>query len=191
MVVAPMRLEEDAVDLLEIHHASLIPDGFEQGAQAEVASATQEAFAGANDQRQGLGGESVVTQAGAVELGQKEGFDDLWRQARKHDRVGDAGTNLLVDGEGQRLQELGLAQQDQVVGRREVLQEQPEATQAVQGHEVSIIDDGDQELVGAMDLESLLDEEPFALMVVADELDLKGLAEDAQGVVVGVEGAVD
>jgi hypothetical protein len=42
-----------------------------------------------------------------------------------------------------------------------------------------------------MDLEGFLHQQPFAVVVVAFELDLKSLAEDAQGVVVGVEGAVD
>ncbi len=42
-----------------------------------------------------------------------------------------------------------------------------------------------------MDFEGFLDEQPFAAMIVPLEVDLEGLAEDAQGVVVGVEGAVD
>src|SRR5437868_3849741 len=42
-----------------------------------------------------------------------------------------------------------------------------------------------------MDFEGFLDQEPLATVVAALELDLKGFAEDAQGVVVGVEGAVD
>jgi len=42
-----------------------------------------------------------------------------------------------------------------------------------------------------MDAEGLLDEQAFAAMIVALELDLKGFAEDAEGVVVSVEGAVD
>jgi hypothetical protein len=42
-----------------------------------------------------------------------------------------------------------------------------------------------------VDAEGLLDEEALAGVVTAFELDLKGFAEDAQGVVTGVEGAVD
>ena len=59
------------------------------------------------------------------------------------------------------------------------------------GHEVGVVDDGDEHFAGAMDLEGFLDQQPFAPMVAAFELDLEGFAEDAQGVVVGVEGAVD
>ena len=50
---------------------------------------------------------------------------------------------------------------------------------------------GTSSLAGAMDFEGFLDQQPFAAMVVAFELDLKGLAEDAQGIVIGVQGAVD
>ena len=42
-----------------------------------------------------------------------------------------------------------------------------------------------------MHAEGLLHEQAFAAMVVALELELEGAAEDAQGVVVGVERAVD
>jgi hypothetical protein len=84
-----------------------------------------------------------------------------------------------------------LADEDKVVGGGKVLEEKAQTAQALGGHEVSVVDNRDQELVGAMDLEGLLDQESFAAVVVAVELDLKGLAEDAQGVVIGVQGAVD
>src|SRR6266566_2690361 len=42
-----------------------------------------------------------------------------------------------------------------------------------------------------MDAKGFLDQKPFATVVAALELDLKSLAEDAQGVVIGVESAVD
>ncbi len=186
-----MGLEEDAVDLFEVDDASLVTDGFEQGAQAEVASAAQETIARTDDEGQRFGGEGVVTQTGPVHLGQKELFDNLGRQAREDDGIGDAGTDLLVDGQGQGLHELGLADEDEVVGGRKVLEEQAQTTEALRRHEVRVINDRHEELVGAMDLEGFLDEESFTAMVVAVELELKSLAEDAQGVVVGVEGAVD
>jgi hypothetical protein len=110
-----MGLQEHAIDLLEIDEASLIANGLEQRTDAEVAGATQEALAGTDDQVQGLGGEGVVSQAGAVHLGQEELFDGFGRQTRENDRVGDAGTDLLVDGQGQGLDELGLADEDEVV----------------------------------------------------------------------------
>jgi hypothetical protein len=63
--------------------------------------------------------------------------------------------------------------------------------QAVGGHEVGVVNDGDEHLAGAVDAEGVLDQEAFAVMVAPGELDLEGFAEDAERVVVGVEGAVD
>lgn len=54
-----------------------------------------------------------------------------------------------------------------------------------------LVDDGDEHFIGAVDGEGLLDQEAFAVVVASLELDLEGFAEDAQGVVVGVQGAVD
>lgn len=71
------------------------------------------------------------------------------------------------------------------------LEEEAKPAQTIARHEVGVVDNRDEELARTMDLKSLLDQEPLARVVVTLELDLKGLAEDAQGVVVGVEGAVD
>jgi hypothetical protein len=57
-----MGLDEDAVDLFEVHHAGLIADGFDERTQAEIAGASQQAFAGADDEREGFLGEGVVAQ---------------------------------------------------------------------------------------------------------------------------------
>jgi hypothetical protein len=40
MVFSPVRLKEDAVDLLEVDGACLVADALEQRAQTEVACAT-------------------------------------------------------------------------------------------------------------------------------------------------------
>ena len=45
-IVAPVGLEQDAVDLFEIDAFGLIADGFEQTGQTQVAGATQEAVGG-------------------------------------------------------------------------------------------------------------------------------------------------
>ena len=94
-----MRLDQDAVDLLEIDGAGLVAHRFEEGTQTKIACAPEQAFAGADDKRQRLGGEGVVAQADAVELGQDERLDGFGRLARQHDRVGDAGADFLVDGQ--------------------------------------------------------------------------------------------
>jgi hypothetical protein len=159
--------------------------------QAEVAGAAQEAFAGTDDEGQGFGGEGVVAQAGAVELVE----DELLRRFREPGaaagRVGDAGADFLVDGQGEGLEQRRLADEDQVVGAGEVLAEQAQFAQAIGGHEVGVVNDGDEHFAGAVDAEGFLDQQAFAAMVVALKLDLEGLAEDAQGVVIGVQGAVD
>ena len=69
-VISPVGLNEDAVDLLEIDGADLVAHRFDQGAETEIAGAPQQAFGGADDEGQGLRAESVVAQAGAVELSQ-------------------------------------------------------------------------------------------------------------------------
>ena len=84
-----------------------------------------------------------------------------------------------------------LADEHQVVGAGKVLAEQTQFAQAIGGHEVGVVDDGHEHFAGAMDAEGFLDQQAFAVVVAALELDLEGLAEDAQGVVIGVEGAVD
>jgi len=58
-----MGLDEDAVDLFEVHDAGLVAHGFDEAADAQVAGATQQAFAGADDQCECFGREGVVTQA--------------------------------------------------------------------------------------------------------------------------------
>lgn len=56
---------------------------------------------------------------------------------------------------------------------------------------MGVVNDGHEHFAGAVDFEGFLDQQALAVVVAALELDLEGLAEDAQGVVVGVEGAVN
>ena len=91
----------------------------------------------------------------------------------------------------QGLEQGRLADEHEVVGAGKVLAEQAQFAQAVGGHEVGVVNDGHEHFAGAVDAEGFLDQQAFAVMVAALELDLEGLAEDAQGVVVGVQGAVD
>lgn len=92
-------MKQDPVDLLEIHGSNLIADGLEQGAEAEVARAPQEAFTGSNDEGQGLPREGVVTQTRFVHLSEQELFDDFRRETWEHDGVGDARTDLHTSPE--------------------------------------------------------------------------------------------
>lgn len=56
---------------------------------------------------------------------------------------------------------------------------------------MGVVNDRNQHLAGALEAEGLLHQQPFAAMVTAFEFDLESLAQDAQGVVVSVQGAVD
>ena len=66
-VFSPMGLNEDAVDLFEVHDAVLVADGFDERTQAEIAGAAQQAFAGTHDQGQRFGREGVMCWAGGNE----------------------------------------------------------------------------------------------------------------------------
>jgi len=184
-------LDEDAVDLLEVHDAGLVADSFDERTQTQIASAAQESFAGADDQGQGFRGEGVVAEAGTVELIQNKLFDGFRSQALKQRGVSDAGADFLIDGKGQGLQQGRLPDEHEIVRARKVLAEQTEFAQAVRRHEVGIVNDGYQHFAGAVNAEGLLDEQPFAVMIAALELDLERFAKDAERVVVGVQSAVD
>jgi len=74
---------------------------------------------------------------------------------------------------------------------RKVFEEQAEFAQAFCGHEVSVVDDGDEHFAGTVEAEGVGHELTFAVVIVTLEVDGKGLAKDAQGVVVGVQCAVE
>jgi len=48
-VFTPVGLDEDAVDVFEVHDAGLVADGFNERTQAQVAGAAQETFTRADD----------------------------------------------------------------------------------------------------------------------------------------------
>jgi hypothetical protein len=61
-------LEQDAVDLLRADDAGVVPHGFEERTDAEVASVAQDAFAGAHDKAEGVVVEGGVSESDAVEF---------------------------------------------------------------------------------------------------------------------------
>jgi hypothetical protein len=125
--------------------------------------------------------------AGAVQLAQDKLLNDFGSQSRQDHRVGNARADFLIDGKSQGLKQGRLADQNQVVGMWKILAQQAQFAQTLRWHEVSVVDDGNEHFAGAVDFESFLDQEAFATVVVALELDLKGLAKNAQGVVIGVK----
>ena len=190
-VISPVGLDEDAVDLFEIDGAGLVANGFDEGTHAKVARASQEAIAGTYDESESFGGKCVVAEPGTIELVEEEGFDGIGSEAGQESGVSDPRTDFFINGEGQGLEELGLADEHQVVRTWKVLAQKSQLSQTVGRHQVGVVDDGDEHLAGTVDAEGVGDEVAFALVVMAIKLDLKGLAEDAQGVVIGVEGSVD
>ena len=100
-------------------------------------------------------------------------------------------TTEYVTREGEHLQQRRLTDEHQVVGAGEVLAEQAQLAQAVGLQEVGVVDDGHEHFAGAVQAEGLLHEQALALAVAARELDLEGLAENAQGVGVAVQGPVN
>ena len=135
--------------------------------------------------------EGVVPQADAVEFAQDEVAQGVGAQAFGDDRVGDAALDVLVDAQVERGQQAGPADEDEVVVFGEVLEQQPQLAEVGQVHEVGVVEDGGQRLAGVVEAEGLLDESAFALEGGAFELDAEGVAEDLDGVGVGVQGAAD
>ena len=185
----PVGLQEDAVDVVDVDGLVGGADGLDQAADAEVAGLAQDAVGGADDQVDGGACEGVVAEADAVEFTQDEVAHGIGPEAFGDDRVGDATFDVLVDAEVEGGQQAGPADEDEVVVFGEVLEEQPQLAQVGQVHEVGVVEDGGQGLAGVVEAEGLLDEAAFALEGGAFELDAEGLAEDLDGVGVGVQGS--
>ena len=58
--MAPVGLEEDVVDLLEVDGFGAVADGFDHGANAEVFDGPEGAFGAAGDEVGGGFGEGIV-----------------------------------------------------------------------------------------------------------------------------------
>ena len=116
---APVRLQQDAIDLIEVDGLGAISDSLDEGAEAEVAYASQQALRRADDQRERLEREGRVRESGAVELGMNEAGEVFRRELGDEDGEGDAALELVVRAERELGEELGLGDEDEVV----VLQE--------------------------------------------------------------------
>ena len=93
----PVRLQEDAVDLLEVDSLRLISDSFHHGCDAEVSDASDHSFARSCDEVECLVGEGVVAECDLVELLENELDGVIRREFLQHDRVGDAASEIVVD----------------------------------------------------------------------------------------------
>ena len=94
---SPVGLKQDAIDLLEIDALGVVPHGFQQASPAEVFSASQQPIGGAHDQGQGLLGKRAVGQGHRIKLTLDEVCDLIRVEFGHHDRISDAGLNVVVD----------------------------------------------------------------------------------------------
>ena len=101
LLFTPMRLHEDTVDLIEADFALSLADGFEQGSDAEVAYAAQDAFGRAYGECEGVIGKGAVGQPAPVELVEDEGFDVVGRERFEMHGVGDAASDVVVDAQAE------------------------------------------------------------------------------------------
>ena len=97
---APVGLQEDAVDLLQVDGFGAVAHGLEHGAEAEVSGAPEDALGGADDEAERVVGEGRVGECHLVELGADEVGHGVGGQFLQQDRVGDAVLDVFVDGEG-------------------------------------------------------------------------------------------
>jgi hypothetical protein len=125
----PVRLQQHAVDVVDVDGLAGAADGLDQTANTQVAGLAEHAVGGADDQLDGGRREGVVAQTGAVEFAQDEVTQGVGVQTLGNDRVGDAALDVLVDGQVQRGQQAGPADQDQVVVLGEVLKQQAQLAQ--------------------------------------------------------------
>jgi len=184
-------LKEDAIDLFEVNLFGLIPDGFQEAGEAEIADSADNAFGGTDDESQRLFGEGVVAEACAIELAQDEFGSLIGIESGEDDGVGDSGFDVLVDGEIDVDEKIGLADEDEVVIFWEVFKEKSEFAQGFDFHQMSVINDGDDHFAELIEVEGFFDEAFFAFEGAALEADGKCLTKDSQDVEIGVESAAD
>ncbi|QVL30235.1 hypothetical protein KIH39_15385 [Telmatocola sphagniphila] len=67
-----MGLQEDAVDVVDVHGFIGGSNGFDEAADAEIAGFTQDAVGGADDEIDGGLRKSIVAESDAIEFPEKE-----------------------------------------------------------------------------------------------------------------------
>src|SRR6185312_2336535 len=190
-VFLPVGLHEDAVDDVDINDAGGRTDGFDEAADAEVAGLAQDAVGGADDEVDGRRREGVVAEAGMIEFAKDEVAQGVGREPFGDRRVGHAAFDVVVDAEIEVGEQAGAAEEDEVVGLGEVFEQQPQAAEVGEVHEVGVVEDGSEALAGVVEGERLFDEFAFAVERRMLEFDAEGVAEDFDGVGISVQCAGD
>ncbi len=132
-----------------------------------------------------------MAETDAVEFTEDEVAHVVGVESLGDDGVGDAALDVAVDAEVEGGEQIGPADEDEVVVLGEILEEEPQLAQVGHVHQVGVVEDGGQALAGVVEAEGLLDEAAFALEGGAFKLDAKSVAQDLDGVGVGVQGAGD
>jgi hypothetical protein len=187
MVVSPVGLDEDAVDLFEVHGLGLVFDGFQETGEGEISGPSDDALGGTDYKSYRFLGEGVVTEAGLVEFGEDPCLHVVGSDLLHDDRIGYSALDVLVVGQADAAQERRLADQDEVMVLGEVLEEQAELSEALDIHEMSVVNDRRDHLAQMVQSESLLDQALFAAEGAALEIDAEGGGEDFNGVEIGVK----
>ena len=96
MVVPPMGLNEDTVDLREVDGFGSITNGLQQTGEAEVPGPADDAFGGTNDEGERFRGERVVSEPRLVQFREYPSLHVVGRDLRHDDGVGDAALDVLI-----------------------------------------------------------------------------------------------
>ena len=123
--------------------------------------------------------------------GRDELAHGIWAKAFGDDGVSDPALDVLVDAEVERGEQVGPADEDEVVILWEVFEEESQLAEVGQVHEMGVVEDGGQGLAGAVKTEGLFDELTLTGEGRAFELDAEGVAKDFDGVGISVQGARD
>lgn len=96
LVVTPVGLEEDGVDLGEVDGFGAVADGFDHGADAEVFDGSEGSFCASCDEVGGGVGEGAVWEANAFELVMDVGGEVGGGECFEFGTVGDATFEVAV-----------------------------------------------------------------------------------------------
>ena len=173
-VQSPMRLDEDAIDDLQVDGLLPVAHRLEHAGESEVARPAQESVRGTDDQREGLFGEEVVAKTRLVQLGENESGHVVVDEFFHDHRIGDPALQVLVDLQAHMGQAFVLADKDEVVVFGEIFEKEPQPAQGLHLHEVRVVDYDHQELSVAVEREGLVDETPLAFEMGARVLDVEG-----------------
>ena len=158
----PVGLDQDPVDRVDTDASFLCSDGFYHTGEAEVSRLSQDPVAASDNKGQAVFGESVMGQADGIQFPEDKGFHIIGIQFGQDCGIGDPGLYVVVDPQGHVVQQFRLAHQDDVMIFGKIRKEQPEFSQGLHIHQVSIVDDEDEGFADIVQVVRFLDEPFFA-----------------------------